>query len=464
MNDLFVDREEEISKILNYVKIKTNILIYGLRGIGKTTLLEAVKKILERENREVIFIDGYTVLSPEDISSMLGEFRGLDARNAIDILLEKDEKIIIIDEFTALLKTLSKYDPFSNIDEVIKYLRSRIQSRRKRGGNSILLSSSAPGFVKRITMKYYSPLFREFKIMHIGPMNFKAIAELATKKGISEEEAREVAYYASGNPFYALKIIEHTTAHKTTPREAVFKLIETGEDLDIYYTALLENLSVEERYILHLIARGISRFYEIENKLYKDPYPYLKRLEDNGIITKIKKGKKHSTYTITDKILQSWLQNQEIPSLGKMSKEAITVSSLGFEAMLREALRAITTQIKIKDHLGQELELKPFKTVFNYKGKDYEVDAIGVLNNEAYIFEAHFWGEARYDKIKQLKKNAEKVAEELGKEIKEKILASYFGFKLTENEKKKIKQEKIKLLTAKELREIQKKIKINLGF
>ena len=464
MNDYFVNREEEIHIILSHIKIKSNILIYGLRGIGKTTLLEKIQDILIPEGKNVLFIDGYEILSPDDIFVIIGERPAVDARYAIKALLEMDDHVIIIDEFTALIQTLARYRPFTKVDDVIRYIRSQIQARKKRGGESIILSSSALGFVRRITMKYFAPLFREFKLLFIGPMSFESVFELALKHGLDDKKAREVAEIAAGNPFYTKKIIEQAVTQGISPREALFKLIEPKGDLDVYFSALMDSLQAEERYILHLVARGNNRFYEIENRLYKDPSPYLKKLEENGLLTKIKKSKKYSEYIINDKVFQAWLLSQEIPSLGKISKEVIYMSSMGFEALIRELLRAITTNIEIKDWLGQEFEIPPFRTVFNVKGGDYEIDAVGLRDNDAYVFEVHFWGKAKFNKIKQLIRNARKFAREYNTKIKEKIMVSYFGYELTEKEVQEIRKLSIKLMTAKELRELQKKTKINLGF
>jgi len=460
----FVDREEEISLILNGVKMKSNMLVYGLRGIGKTTLLEKIKEILTSERRKVLYINSYEILSLEDIFAIVGEKPTIDARYAVEILLERDDNVIIIDEFTSLIQMLSRCRPFEKVDDVARYFRSQIQARVKRSGESVILSSSALGFIKRIAMKYFAPLFREFKLLFIGPMSLEAIYEFALKHDLDEESALSVAEISAGNPFYAKKIIEQVKMLRVSPEEALFKLIEPKGDLDIYFSALMENLQAEERYILHLVARGMNRFYEIENKLYKDPSPYLRRLEENGILIKIKKSKKFSEYIISDKAFQIWLLNQEIPSLGKTSREAIYISSLGFEALARELLRAITKEIRIQDLLNQEVVLPPFKAVFNVKGSDYEIDAVGIRNDEAYIFEMHFWGKARISKVNQLIKNAEKFSKEYERKIKEKILISYFGYELKEREIREIKRKEIKLLTAKELREIQKRTKIHLGF
>ncbi len=464
MSDHFVDREEEIKVILNHVKMKSNLLIYGLRGIGKTTLLERVRDILVSEGKRVLLIDGYEVLSPEDVFVLMGERPVADSRYAIRALFEMDDHIIMIDEFSSLLQTLARYRPFGKVEEVARYVRSQIQARRGRGGESVILSSPAVGFVRRSTMKYFAPLFREFTLLFIGPMSFEAIFELALRHSLDEERAREVAEIAAGNPFYAKKIIEQVISSGLSPREALFRLINPRGDLDVYFSALMDSLQAEERYILHLVARGSNRFYEIENRLYKDPSPYLRRLEENGLLVKIKKGKKHSEYFICDKVFQAWLLNQEIPSLGKISRKAIYISSLGFEALFREMLRAITTEIELRDALGQKLVIPPFREVFDLRGSGYEIDAVGLLNDEAYVFEVHFWGSAKFDKVEQLIRNAERFARDYGKRVRERVLVSYFGYELREDEIQEVREHGIKLLTAKELRDVQRKTKMYLGF
>ncbi|MHA1595731.1 MAG: hypothetical protein ACTSXX_13510, partial [Candidatus Baldrarchaeia archaeon] len=142
----------------------------------------------------------------------------------------------------------------------------------------------------------------------------------------------------------------------------------------------------------------------------------------------------------------------------------IYISSLGFEALFREMLRAITTEIELRDALGQKLVIPPFREVFDLRGSGYEIDAVGLLNDEAYVFEVHFWGSAKFDKVEQLIRNAERFARDYGKRVRERVLVSYFGYELREDEIQEVREHGIKLLTAKELRDVQRKTKMYLGF
>ena len=73
----------------------------------------------------------------------------MDARDSVRFIFEMLDHVIIIDEFTSLIQMLARYRPFGNVEDVVKYIRSQTQLRRKRGGESIIISSSALGFIKR---------------------------------------------------------------------------------------------------------------------------------------------------------------------------------------------------------------------------------------------------------------------------------------------------------------------------
>ena len=51
---MFVARENEISRIKQFLSKRGALLIYGLRRVGKTTL---IKKVLEESNRDYIYFE-----------------------------------------------------------------------------------------------------------------------------------------------------------------------------------------------------------------------------------------------------------------------------------------------------------------------------------------------------------------------------------------------------------------------
>jgi len=456
---IFVDREEEIRELKKLIQNKIYILIYGLRGIGKSTLLNKLSKEISPK-MQVLRIDGYKIASLQDISEILGA-EIMNSKSAINKLLSMDDMVIIIDEFTSFFEMLSRDEELKTLENVAKLFRYHLQERRRRGGNSVILCGSNIGVIKRITMNYFAPLFREFKIIRLGNMPIYAMVELAKLWGINNEDALEVAQLSGGNPLYAIKIIEEVLSGRK-PMEAIEHLLSLGGDLDIYFSVLFESLDIDERRVLYFLSRGFRRFREIKAKLFRDPTPAIKKLELNGIIYRIQKGKKFVEYEITDKLLKAWLQHQELPSLGRSDIKTIVISSLGFEALVRELFRAINKEIEIEDVKQETLRLEPYISVHNIKRGEIEIDLIAITRNqEAIIAEIHFGEPAEKRKVLQAIRNTE-IAREMGYNVKETLLISYFGFK--EEAVKEARKTNIKLLKEEQLRQIERKLGITIGF
>lgn len=456
---LFVDREEELRTLKSLVRNKIFVLIYGLRGIGKSALLDKLSEEL-RSEFDILKIDGYRVSSLQDISEILG-LEVTSSKSAIKNLLSLDHKVIIIDEFSALFEMFSRDEELGTLEEVAKLFRHYLQERRNRGGNSVILCGSNIGVIKKLAMRYFAPLFREFKIMRLGNMPLSGIVKLAKLRGLGDKDALEIAQLSGGNPLYAIKIIEEVLAGKK-PREALEHLLSPSGDLDIYFSVLFESLDIDERRILYLISRGFRRFKQIKSKMFRDPAPFLKKLELNGIIYRIRKGKKFVEYEIADRLFRAWLQHQELPSLGKNDIKTIIISSLGFEALVRELFRAINREIEIEDVNQKAIRLEPYVSVYNIRRGGVEIDLLAVTKNqEAIVAEIHFGEPAKKKKVLQAIRNSE-IVKEMGYKVIDTLLISYFGFeKETLEEANKAG---VKLLKEEQLRQIEKKLGISIGF
>ncbi len=455
---LFVNRKEELERLIGCIRNKIDVIVYGLRGVGKTAILEELRRMLLDEGVGVIFINGYEIASYQDLATLISS-ESVEPRMLLSELFARDDKIIIIDEFTAFLRVFVGKRAFPSMERAIMFLRTLIEKRRNRNGESVILCSSAIGLVRRLTRKYFAPLFRQLKTFWVKPMSLEDAKKLADK--LCKKHSCEVVELVGGMPFYIIKICEEVSMGKN-PKEAIeYLLSDPSGDLNIYFQGLYEKLSPPERYILHLIARGICRFSKISERLTVDVSIYLKRLQTSGIIKKIKKGPKEAYYDIEDSVFKAWLALQDIPSLGKISIKSIIVSSLSFESMVRDMFREITRRIEIKDFAGQNCELRPSRiTKYNKDGID--IDALLILDGEAIVVECHFWGPAKREKIDQLLKNSEYVEQYLGLKVVDKILVSYFGF--TEDTIEVAKDKRIKLLAATQLREIQRKMGRYWGF
>ena len=459
---MFVDREEELNTLEGLVEINVSTVIYGLRGVGKTTILKKLKEHLEQKNIKTLFIDGYAISNPVDLAKLLS-IQETNGKLILSELMSRDDTVIIVDEFSTLFKTFSRRKEFSDLESVARFFRVLLQNRIERAGKSVILCSSAMGIVKKLTMRYFAPLFREFKIIRIERMAVDASIALAKSLGITDEKsATDVASLGQGNPFYIKKLAEEVRMG-LSPEEALKKLLfeDTG-DLNIYFMSLYEKLSPTERYIVHLVAREVSKYSLIREKLLQDPYTYLQKLLYEGILKKVKKSAKDTNYYLTDSLFKAWLATRDIPSLGKISFKTIRLSSLGFEALVREMFREIDRPLTIKDANNTSIELVPYKSVFNWQKDDVEVDAICLEEDALTIIEAHFWGVATKQKVRQLLRISEFVKKYFALKIHNLILVSYFGFDDSANTL--AKKHNIKLLTKAQLKEIERQLKRYYGF
>ena len=173
----FVDREEELELLIKYIENKVDVIVYGLRGIGKTSLLERLRDYLRALGRGVNFINGYEIASHKDVAVILNVDAD-DPRILLSELFSRDTTVIIIDEFIAFLRVFVGKSVFSSLERVAMFLRTLIEKRRKRGGESVILCSSAVGAVRRLTGKYFAPLFRQLKMFNLGPMGLEDAKKL----------------------------------------------------------------------------------------------------------------------------------------------------------------------------------------------------------------------------------------------------------------------------------------------
>src|SRR4051794_7606597 len=68
---LFVDREAETREAIGGVEARTNVLLLGERGAGKTSLLHHVAARLSQEGRRVLFIESSVAKDAEEFLRLL---------------------------------------------------------------------------------------------------------------------------------------------------------------------------------------------------------------------------------------------------------------------------------------------------------------------------------------------------------------------------------------------------------
>lgn len=458
---VFVDREKELKLLMEYVRNRLFVLVYGLRGVGKSAILRELARRLMASGEKVLYVDGLLITCTEDMAKLVGcEER--DPRGVLSALLSLDDHVIIVDEFLYVFRALMNRRVLPSLEAIATYLRGLLVRRRERGGKSVILCSSSIGVVEKLTRDYFAPLFREMKVVLVEPLDMESAIRLAMSMGVGKKDAMEIVSLVGGMPLYVIKMCEEVKSG-LTPREALRKLLtEPTGDLNIYFTALYEKLTPEERLIVHLLARGITRYARLRERTHREPTVYLRKLMMEGLVIKVKKGPKDSHYVLKDRVFAAWLQLQEIPSLGRISFETVIVSSLAFEALVRDLLRMVTREIRITDALGRTVLVRPAREVVKWSRGGVDVDALVIEHDSIVVVEAHFWGAAGRDKVEQALRCSEVVRKYFSLPVRDVWVVSYFGF--SEDAIERARETGVKLLSARELREIQRYTGIYLGF
>jgi len=446
---MFVNRESELKELSKYLDMNRDILIYGLRGIGKTALLKNFYRQLLDKNISAIFLDGLKIVSP----SILARYLGVEYTNPYDILntLSSINSVILIDEFTTIFDVFSSYQPYRGRSSVARHFRSIVLERRERRLPPIIISSSALGVVHREIKKYFGPLFREFKHIFIGPLAIEDAAKIALKYVSDRNIAIAIAEISQGHPWYTIVLATDYPIYRD-PKKTLENSLEKG-DLNIYFTALYNALTPKEKIIVHIVSRGYNRYSDIEKYLMEDPTIYLTRLVNSGIIYKVKKRRKESYYFIIDKLFKSWLELQDIVGLSRKSLEKIFVSNISFEALIRELFINIVTPTEIRDEKGSIYILNPVKHVVKTNWSGIDIDVLAFIDeNTVNIFECYFGEKAGIKKIRQILK-ASKIVLDRGYKINIAGCISYFGFK--ENILNIARKHNIALISKRQLKKIK---------
>lgn len=473
---VFVNRESELNEIVSAVKNKCNTIILGLRGYGKSALASVAADLCCRRGMLAIYVDCQRVLTPQDLVdearrdlSLVGisveRIEVNDAREALESLFTLCERVkasaLFLDEFTSLLRKLGRISPFREAGGAMalaEFLRSLIEETEL---TLIALDTSIKA-VYEVVLNYTSPLLRVFhKVMFIDPLPAEHAVELAKKlmalrgKRISDDVARHLVERVYCVPQYIellVRVLPDSPTKDDVDRTVVEEL-DRGF-LNIYFEALLDKLSDEEKAVLYAISRGKRSYTEIARaRTGINVSRALSSLTKARLITRVERGKKRVVYAITDKLFEAWLKMRELPELREDIIAREILSAISFESYVREILRLLPKPTEITDALGRRASLGPFVRVERYCGKLGEVDAIAVdERGHAVVAECYFGGRAKKDKIEELMRSIE-TARKLGYSVKCGILVSYFGF---DNKTLEIAREKadILLIDRRELRKL----------
>ena len=306
---MFIGREKELSELEEQFSSerKTSILIYGKRGIGKSTLIsQAVRSypgiVINFECIKSTYLGNVTLLSKNVCEALnLPEMKFSSLADIFQFLEKQNKQILVIlDEYQYLKETGKKEE----IDSYMQYIIDHLENQVK-----IILCGSYITVMREL-LEEENPLFGRFtSVIHLQEMDY--LTASCFYPDLSSEQKIRIYSVFGGSP-YVLSLIQ---PEKGIAYNIIKYLLPSTGILRIY----IENVMLKEikkAYdvrILEVIGNGKKRYSDINMSLGGDGNglldKQLKNLLDMETIHKefpVNKpdDKKKQFYTISDNLLR----------------------------------------------------------------------------------------------------------------------------------------------------------------
>lgn len=393
---MFVGRKHELKSLNERYKEKgfQNIVIYGRRRVGKTTL---VQEFLN-DKKGTYFLSQKTTDQPQKLVNKFCKENNIypenvkDFQEAFEFISKnvKNKYIIAIDEFPYLIeqdKTIPSQFQYI-IDEILK----------KTNIYLILLGSSV-SVMENEVLAHKSPLYgRRTGQIHVKSLELKDLADFFKTKNM--EELIDIYSVFDSIPSYIQKINPKLNIYQNIEKEILEKESFLYEEVNFL---LNEELREPHRYkeILKSISKGKTRLSEISQETGIDKTvltKYMKTLETLEIIKKEypvqeKELKRNSIYAFKDNFFKFYFtfiySNLD---LLETRKKKIVLKEI--KKNLAQYQGKVFEEVCI-DHVRRNHN---YKKVGRYWKKGTEVDLIA-LNEETLIGECKYQDNVREEKI-----------------------------------------------------------------
>ena len=457
---VFVNREEEIKELEQVVSSRDNAFIISLRGYGKTALLKEFNRRMSQKRVKGVYINCLRIYSGSDLLELFGEglkklielgfikyedLKDLELRKssiettkyALELLFEFGSEhlnFIILDEISTLLSRFGLKKPYRGLGGS-KAVMEHIKGLLDTYDITLIASDTSLNSLFSLARDYSAPLFKEMRrVLFLSPLSMTHSIELIREElkvrgvSLSEDSIARIAELTYGVPQY-IKMFLGLVRSGMTPEEveeAFYQDMRSGS-FNAYFKLLFEKFSSTEQEVLVFLSRKISRGSEIIRRI-PGAYTILDILCRKGIVRKIVKSERESHYLITDKLLEAWLQLQDIGQFKKISERRVKLLSFGFESIVREALLGLNKSIELDDSLGRKIVITPYRKVTRYESALGEIDALAYLSKTAVDVYEITIEKADTEKVKQLMSKIA-IAESTGLSVERGILIAYQGFK-----------------------------------
>ena len=358
----FCDRKKEIEDLLRYARNGDNIVLFSPRRYGKSSLVNLVLDLLEKEGFLPVYVDLFPISSEQDFISRFsagvfkGIGRGADPRTIVDKAANLFKRLIpsidvkpdgysisakfdrstetglLLDDLMSGLYTYVKkkklracivLDEFQEITELPEtkkiegILRSQIQFQKEiayfyvgsRRGilNDMFLNRSRP-FYKSAFLYTLKEILKDDFVSYIEK-RFRDTGKLCTS-----EVAIQIYDMARGYPYYVQKlgsIVWDMTEKKCNPDviKQAYRILLNMEAVD--FEGIWNGLTLIQKSVLKAIAKEPTsspyarEFLERHRLSIGGTQRAMKVLFSRDLIEKDGENR----YRLTDPIMESWLRD-----------------------------------------------------------------------------------------------------------------------------------------------------------
>lgn len=315
---MFVGRIQEKERIANFIANGKAMLVYGLRRVGKTTL---IKQSLENENVDYLYFEcgkadeetnvrSFVRLINEKYSESYGEYATFE--QALEQLSKHHPNVIVfVDEYSFIKEY---YLAGKRADSNLKALQldsefQRIIDRLSSVVKLILCGSSIS--IMSGLLEYKNPLYGRFDtVIALEPFSYLEVKEMFPE--LPNQDIVAIYSVFGGSPY----VLGKYDASRTFEENVCAQLLDKDGDVyrHINHNVLAElDKDPDLNDVLNVIKNGCKKYGDIERRI--DPSSTgildkrLKKLQELGIVEKVfpigREGdKRKAYYALKDNLLK----------------------------------------------------------------------------------------------------------------------------------------------------------------
>ena len=299
---VFVGREQEIELLKKELKEKTAVVVTGIAGIGKTTL---VAFFVSKYVKKPVFWHQFSEYDTfEYLSWKMARFLGsLGYYELLEHLRSGDKTYSIIRDLilegASKIKALMVFDDYQKVSDnkVLKLIRDLVEGLSDSEAKIIIISRRKPKGI---------PLRREnIAEIDVKGLKIENLVDLFKIKGLNMPSSYIVKVYKEtlGHPLMLTMFIN---VAKRLGVEKALASLYFGDSFKFLWSEVYDKLSFKEKEIVNALALADEPLsYDVLKNIcgYRNLYPLLSKLIDSDIIHEI-----NNTYLLHD-LIKSFLRS-----------------------------------------------------------------------------------------------------------------------------------------------------------